>query len=120
MAYFFMGAFGRGSVANFRFRRDPARPGPTGHFDPRVSASKTADLVTSVLGLPRPFWAFQVRSGLPGAVLGLPEPFCAILIWRALVLEIVLVTVGFGPPEAVLGIQRYFLYQIYIFFSNQK
>ena len=25
---FFLGAFGRGFVANFRFRRDPTRPGP--------------------------------------------------------------------------------------------
>ena len=64
-AYFFLGAFGRGSFANSRFRRDPARPDrarpgptrpdPTGHFGPRVSAWKTADLVPSSLGLPKPF-----------------------------------------------------------------
>ena len=45
---FFLGVFGRGSVASSRFRRDLTRPDPTGHFDPRVPELQTADLGPSV------------------------------------------------------------------------
>ena len=52
----------------------------SGHFDPRVSALKTADLVPSVLGLPKPFWgsrgrfgARRARGDAAEAILGLPR-----------------------------------------------
>ena len=68
-AHFFLGAFGRESVANSRFRRDPARPDrefpfpSTGHFDPRLPALKTADLGPSVVAAPA--WARAAANENP-------------------------------------------------------